>query len=332
MTADRKAAPDHPAVEAPSRGERKLSSFAQLAKRVSVWTSRGIVCAVIVVAGLAFGRQVLDWWAADRGQDAAPPTQSLAAGALGDLAAEHVLEFGDTPWRMSRQLVAADEKQALRELQDRCAGILRSCAVPSGEPGPAEREFLKRVAGRKPAQEEAGLWRLFALDAAFPMVIGTRKTDAAQGPPNDRVAKGAERVVTWGLGVPAGAKVWFVYTFQPAPPPGGQSPLSELPVPPGSRKTLLIRAADGGAVVSFRGRDRPDECRRFFDSWLAANGWHAAGEWQPSGATWSLRGTRAADGRRDSLDVVLVSDGSGEMTGLVLRTRLPNALSQGERP
>jgi hypothetical protein len=332
MTADRKAAPDRPAVEAPSRGEPRRLGLAQLAKRISVWTSRWIVSAVILIAGLAFGRQVLYWWGSDRAEDGASPPQSVAAGALGDLRAEHTLEFGDTAWRMSRQLVAVDEGQVLRELQGRCAAVLRECAAPSGEPGPAERDFLKRVAGQKPAQEQAGQWRLFALDAAFPMVIGTRKLTPSPGVPGDRLVSGGERVVTWGLAAPSGGKAWTLYTFQPAPPAGGESPFSELPTPPGSRRTLLIRAADGGAVVSFRGHDSPNECKRFVDSWLAANGWRATGQWQPNGATWSLRCTRAVDNRRDSLDVLLVSDGSGEMTGLVLRTPLSNALSKGERP
>jgi len=332
MTADRKASPAAPAGESPPRREATLSGFAQLAKRVSVWTSRGIVSAVILVAGLAFGRQVLFWWAADGSQGSRPPPQSLAAGALGNLTEEHVLEFGDTAWRMSRQLVATDEKQVLQKLQGRCVEIVRSCAVPSGEPGPAERDFLKRVAGRQPAQEEPGQWRLFALDAAFPMVIGTRKTDSTLNPPNDRVVNATERVVTWGLAVPVGARAWTLYTFQSAPPDGAASPRSELPIPPGSRRTLSIRAADGGAVASFRGPDHPGECRRFFDSWLAANGYHAADAWQQHDATWSLRCTRAAGNGRDSLDVLFVSDGSGEMTGVVLRTPLPNALSKGERP
>jgi hypothetical protein len=310
-----------------------MMTFGQLAKRLSAWTSRGIVSAVILVAGLAFGRQVLQWWGADGDQGAAARPQSLALGALGDPAQEHLLEFGDTAWRISRRAVAARDRDVLREVQVRCEEVIRSCRDPEGEPGPAERDFLNRVANDKPAREEAGKWRLYALDAAFPMVIGTRLTDPSRGPPNDRVVKPHPRVVTWGLAVPAGANSWIVYTFHVAPPKGEYpAGLPELPIPPGSRPALTIRAADGGAVVSFKGPDRPGEWRHFFDSWLSSHGWGVADAWQCRGATWSLRCIREAGNRHDSLDVFLSSDGTGEMTGLLLVTPLSVALSKGERP
>jgi hypothetical protein len=310
-----------------------MMTFGQLAKRLSAWTSRGIVSAVILVAGLAFGRQVLQWWGMERQAPTMPPQASLALGALGDSAQEHLLEFGDSAWRMSRRVVVARDHDVLRELQARCEEVIRSCSDPKGEPGPAERDFLNRVANDKPAREEAGKWRLHALDAAFPMVIGTRPTGPTRGPPNDRVVKPHQRVVTWGLAVPAGANSWIVYTFHVAPPKGEYpAVLPELPIPPGSRPGLAIRAADGGAVVSFKGPERPGEWRQFFDSWLSSHGWGVADAWQYRGTTWSLRCIREAGDRCDSLDVFLSSDGTGEMTGLVLLAPLSGALSKGERP
>jgi len=331
MTAERHAAPDHSPAASPARRETSLSGFAQLAKRISVWTTRGIVSAAILVMGLAFGRQMVVWWGPEGGEEGAPPPPSLSVGALGRAAAEHVLEFGDTPWRMGRQAIAGDEKHVLSALQGRCAGIVRSSAVPGDAPGPAERDFLKKISGQKPAQEEIGKWRLYALDAAFPMVIGTRPA-ASTPPPGDGVAGLAWRVVTWGLAVPMGTNSWTIYTFEPADSGGDVSPVSRVPIPPQSSRILSIRAADGSAVVSFRGPDRPDACRRFFDSWLAAEGWRTVVAWRQHGTAWSVRGARTADASRESLDVFFVSDGSGEMTGLVLRTPLPNSLPKGERP
>lgn len=331
MTAERQAAPDSPAAESPAPREPRLSGFAQLAKRVSVWTTRGIVSAAILVVGLAFGRQMVVWWGIHGGDENTPPGPALAAGDLGNPVAEHVLEFGETPWRMGRQTIAADEKQAFSALQSRCAGIVRSCDVPKGEPGPAERDFLKKISGQKPSQEEVGKWRVYALDATFPMAIGI--IPAGEHPPlNDGVAGVAWRVVTWGLAVPAGVNSWIVYTFEPAESGGGVPPRSGIPIPPQSHKILSIRSADGGAVVSFRGPDRPDACRRFFDSWLASEGWRTLAAWRQCGASWSVRCVRTADRVRESLDVFFVSNGSGEMTGLVLRTPLPNSLPKGERP
>ena len=43
----------------------KPPGFAGLAKRISAWTTRGLLTLMVLVAGLGFGRQVLKWWAAD---------------------------------------------------------------------------------------------------------------------------------------------------------------------------------------------------------------------------------------------------------------------------
>jgi hypothetical protein len=305
-----------------------MTDFAQLAKRLSTWTSRGLVSGIILVAGLALGRQVLQWWGAEKDPPAALSPRSLAPGSLGDLGQDHLLEFGDSVWRMARGSVSADAPGALKDLQTRCEKILGSCRLPEGEPGPSERNLLSRIARQKPALEEPGQWRLFASDAGFPMVVGTRETPTADGGANGRVVKPAERVVTWGLAVPAGADAWTTYTFHTGPAEEGRpSAALDLPIPPGCRKTLAIRAADGGAVASFAGPDRESQWRPFFDSWLAARGWEKTQDWLQRGATRSLRCVRHAGGLHESLDVLLASDGAGGMTGLVLLT--PH---RGEQP
>lgn len=296
-------------------------TFGQLAKRVSTWTSRGLVSGIILVAGLAFGRQVLQWWAAEKEPAAGLSPQPLAMGALGDPGQEHLLEFGDSAWRMARGVAVADGKRALEDLKTRCAKAIRDCYAPRGEPGPGERDFLSRIARQKPAQEEPGQWRLFALDTAFPMVIGTRRGSSEGRPPNDRIVNPDERVVIWGLAVPSGSDGWITYTFHIGPPESERGFASlELPIPPGSRKTLAIRAADGGAVASFRGPDRLSEWKQFFDAWLAARGWEKTDGWHDRGAAWSIRCLRKSEGRHESLDVLLSPDGSGGMAGVVLLT------------
>jgi hypothetical protein len=158
------------------------------------------------------------------------------------------------------------------------------------------------------------------------MVIGTREAAPSDGPPNDRIVKPAHRVVTWGLAAPTGSDTWVTYTFHASPHEGGRrSAALDLPIPPGSRKTLAIRAADGGAVASFKGADREGEWMQFFDSWLRTHGWETTQPWQDRGATRSLRCVRQTGDLRESLEVLLASDGTGEMTGLVLVTPLSGA-------
>jgi hypothetical protein len=319
MTADHQPPPE-PAAS-PDRPCAATRDFAHLAKQLTVWSSRGIVSAAIIVAGLAFGRQVLQWWGVDRDPSPSPPSQSLALGALGDPAQEHRLEFGGSDWSLSRATVRASDAKLLAELEARCAAVIASSPVPATEPGPSELALLSRVAATKPACEEAGQWQLFALDSAFPMALGTRWVASTDRPPAEWVAKTRRRVVTWGLAVPAGGDVWTVYTFHTASLRRDDAAIaSDLPIPPGGRKTLAIRAADGGAVVAFQGPDRPGQWGEFFDAWLAAHGWKATSPWQHRQTSQSLR---AVCETGDSLDVLLSSQGTGEMTGLMLLTPRP---------
>ncbi len=301
-------------------------TFGELAKRLSVWTSRGIVSAVILVAGLAFGRQVLQWWGGQRQASPAPSQLAVDLGSLGDPAQEHVLEFGQNAWRMSRRMVMGDERLALRELEAQCVQTLRASRAPEGEPDPRERAFLDRMAQAKPVQEESGRWRLFAVESAFPMAVGTAWDHGIDRPPNDRIAKPRQRVVTWGLAVPAGDHAWTVYAFCLASHGGGVLSAPELPIPPGGRKTLAIRAADGGAVVAIKGPDRPGQWGEFFDRWLASHGYQTTDAWHHRGAVHSIRAVHETG---DSLDVLLTSQGDGEITGLVLLTRGPH---KGKQP
>ena len=75
------------------------SGFVRLARRISAWTTNGLLTVIILVAGLGFGRQVLHWWAADTRAKTASGTPSAGDG-LGDPSQPHVLQFGDQPWSL----------------------------------------------------------------------------------------------------------------------------------------------------------------------------------------------------------------------------------------
>ena len=63
-------------------------NFGSLARRISTYTTRGILCAGVVVAGVAFGRQVMLWW----GVESLPLGETggeTAIDALGDPGRPH---------------------------------------------------------------------------------------------------------------------------------------------------------------------------------------------------------------------------------------------------
>jgi len=333
MTDDRKASPERQAAVKNPQAKPAPSGFAQLARRISAWTSRGLVSAIILVAGLAFGRQVLHWWAAGEGERGTAATELTVAGGLGDPRVEHTLEFGGQSWNMSRTTAAADAPRALELLRAKCRDALQAASTPAGEAGPAEKGLLERVRREKPAAEDPATGtRIYELDAAYPMVIGVRAAKSPSDHLPDRVADPLGRVVTWGIGVPAGPDSWTLYTFHSAPlNRGAASDPSASPIPPGSRLWLGMQAASGGAIHAFTGSDPPATWKRFFDSWFATHGWRVEGAWQERDSIWAAHCVGTSPERGGSLDVQFGRNRRGEMTGLVLVTPFSGQSTESER-
>ena len=164
------------------------TDFAALAKRISLWTSNGLLTVIVLTAGVGFGRQVLAWWAADSSQSAAALATALPLGKLGDARQCHVIRFGDQPWSLRRQLVMGDKAAAARRLQTACRELLQTGCSAAGLPPADDRKCPASLSGMKPLDEEPGKWRLYEFHEAFPMVIGTvrpPKPTTPAAPPAD---------------------------------------------------------------------------------------------------------------------------------------------------
>ena len=146
-------------------------SFGRLALRISAWTTKGLLSAIILVAGLGFGRQVLHWWAADRQPPQAAPAAALADNRLGDPTQPHVFQFGNQPWSLRQQAIAGDRTGGCRRPARRLppaarvgpAGSLPRSQRPcrhGGRPRAAGRpentQTGRRAAGKLAALRPAG--------------------------------------------------------------------------------------------------------------------------------------------------------------------------------
>ncbi len=322
MTADRKASLERQAPAKAPQATPAPAGFAQLAKRISAWTSRALVSAMILLMGLTVGRQILHWWGAGEGHAPTAGPGMTASGGLGDSQVQHTVEFGGHSWNMSRSTAVADSGRVLELLRAKCRETLQVAGAPAGEAGPAEKGLLERVRLEKPAAEDPATGsRIYQLDAAYPLVIGVRASASPSDHLPDRVADPLGRVVTWGIGVPAGPDSWTLYVFHSAPwrDRSASSP-SAIPIPPGSRLWLGMEAAGGGAIHAFTGSDQPAAWRRFFDSWFAAHGWRVEGAWQERDSIWAAHCVGTTPETAGSLDVEFGPDRRGGLTGLVLVT------------
>ena len=321
--ADSKAAPPDPQDQV-AQGRHTPTSFAQVAKRISTWTTNTILTALVLVLGLGFGRQVLQWWAADRSDSPAARPLGVADDGLGDLGRAHEIQFGASCWRLRRQTVAGTRQQALDALRADTREVIRSSFPSPGEPEAAEKRLLLSLQEQKPVDREPGQWGIYQLDQDFPMVVGTRESGASGRPnPAGPVALSGCRVVTWGLAVPMSPRAWTLYTFHQGTPSASRVP--DLPSPPNSSRLLALRVAGGGAVVAIRGPTPPEVWRSFYDRWFQSQGWTAAGAWQQRAGVWSRGYVERPDGPAAKVDIQFGVDGRGGMSGLLMFTPAASA-------
>jgi hypothetical protein len=297
------------------------SGFALLASRISSWTSKLILTGVILVAGLGFGRQVLRWWAADDPERM--PAPAMSAGdrdGLGDEMLEHVLQFGDSPWSIRRQLVSGSLAEASALLRRRCRAATESATTPEGPPTDQERTFLASLEGMQPRQQEPGKWAMYQLDELVPMVVGVRaRRNSSTLSGGSDIAQDDRRVVTWGLAVPASEGNWTLYTFVGATPTVGAGPGGEpIPLPDGCRRTMSMRVAGGSGIVAFRGAGSPRPWKEFFDRHFENLDWKADGGWQRTGSLWSRRYAESNAAGAAAVEVQFGADASGRQRGLLV--------------
>ena len=135
---------------------KQSPSLGRLARRISAWTTNGLISVMLVVIGLGFGREVLHWWHDEGGVPAAAPP--MAADPLGDGAAPHLLEFGDQAWSVRRQEFSGLWADVSAALQAACRRAIVD-ARPCGKlPDAAEEELLKPspLSGPSPRSRASG--------------------------------------------------------------------------------------------------------------------------------------------------------------------------------
>jgi hypothetical protein len=295
------------------------AGFSIVARRISSWTTKGLLTAIVLLAGLGFGRQTLKWWAAD----ASPPGNpvvGLAADVLGDPRQPATIQFGDHRWSLCRRSITGDKNKAVEQLRAACREVLRAGPAAAQTPPAEEERFLALLGDATPVDQEPGRWRLYEFHAMFPMAVGLARpaqiVRQPRLPAGGNLAQAGYRVVTWAIAVPAAEAQWTLCTFRPSLPSTAGSAAIDVPLPPGTQRTLFVEAG-GGRTVALSGPDRPERWKRFYQDWFARRGWPAA-SWRSLGAAWN--GRFAAPDGGGSVDIHFGPDGRGGLSGLLLVT------------
>jgi len=293
--------------------------FATVAKRISSWTTNGLLTAIVLLAGLGFGRQILTWWAADASA-AGNTALGSVMDALGDRGQLSMIQFGDNCWSLRRRSIRGDKSKAIEQLRAACREVLRAEPSTAQPPQAEEEKFLTSLTETMPIDQKPNQWRLYEFHAALPMAVGLarpiRTVEQASSSAPGNLARAGYRVVTWGIAVPTGETQWTLCIFQSAiPSKEGNAGLVDVPLPPGGHQTLLMQAG-GGRTVALSGPDRPRRWKQFYDDWFVRRGWQPAAGWRSFGAAWTAR--FAAPDRGGSIDIHFGPDGRGGLSGLLL--------------
>lgn len=270
------------------------ASWQSLGRRIASRTTDLLAIALIVIVSLTMGQQILRWWGTD-----AP--QVLDLGALDSLSTDWgansrpvELEFGDGSVTMTRQVLGkGGQPAAIAVLRERCQEILVSATQPESPPDQGERDQLAELARLTPDIEQPGHWQLYSLGGGLTTIVGVKTFDS-QTENLDRASPSAERrVICWGLVFPGLAPgTWTAYAFvrrQGAVTTNPGFELSQVVLPPGCQRTVLMQEAGQGGLLGFRGQCDPAVWQRHFENGLQSRGWKQLAAWSQQAGGWSGR-------------------------------------------
>lgn len=316
-------------------------TFADVARRTTSRTTDLIAIAVVLVAALTLGRQVLHWWNAEP-PAASPASEAGSAPAWEAGRGPVSLEFGDLPLAITRQLVRGDRETAVDTLVARCWEAGQNAAIPSLEPTAGEQRLLERIADLEPVTAEPGVTEVYLLDERFPMAAAVGYRQAGAAPPVAEVVRlrpgpdgarpnsdefsykganpdgAAKRLLCWGMAMPLGNSAWTLYVFrQSAARHAPADDVPDVPLPPGALRNLSVRDAQGGGLVGFSVNAPADTLMKFYDDWCSRHEWVATDGWQAGDRVWTARFRTAGDPGAALVDVRFAEDRGGLLLGLI---------------
>jgi len=296
-----------------------------LAKQLTGWTINGFAMAVVIVTGLAVGRQTLHWWRGSRPspQQHAVTADASSAGdqAFGDVAKLHAFEFGNRPGALATRSFTGSESGALAELALLCRRVIASRKHKWRPPLATERRLLASTAARRPAASQSGRWEVHQLSGPLLLSVGIMhlKPPAAA----DAGGSGAPQrcVVCWGIAAPqldakgAPRDKYSLYVYSPQAPAGSAvSPLAELPWPAFLQPSLAIHSPAGDTVTGLSGSGRLASCEAFFDTALTARQFTRSKAWRDT--TQGDRSARFDHPTRGHVVVQLSQTAGGGVQGV----------------
>lgn len=288
-------------------------SFPTVGARIGNIATNVLVTGIILIVGIAFGREVISWWRHDPGSHRPSPIAAVVGTENSLTAAGHtLLEFGDFPFVLDREDVVGDLAIVLTRLRESSHRALASPQPLASQVSPAEQRMLKAANRLTPIEEQDGDWSIYQIEAPLPMVVAVQHSKS-------NVATVDQRVVSWGIAVPVATRAgeqqheWTLFTYSSDSTADDTSQTSTWQTPPGGHRTLSLRTTQGGNIVSYTGITTVDTWTDFYDE-LFAKSSSTDQQWRVDFGTWRCR-FETDDSR--TVDVVMRGEGDGVVRCLV---------------
>jgi hypothetical protein len=191
--------------ETAAASEPSATGFGNLARRITGWSANLLATALVLVAGVAVGRQVLDWWYES---PPAPPALSSDADLPPETPGELRLWTSRGPMTLTR--IVGERDAAIAAMREACKSITQQAERHRGRSlqrdettsaGPGEQRFLEKLAKLTPVEQTREL-DLFAPPGDVTMVVAVHRNRA--------------RIAAWSFALEGEPATWSCYTFGPA--------------------------------------------------------------------------------------------------------------------
>lgn len=270
---------------APNETTSRPTGRQKAARHWSSLAGNVLATGVIFIAGMSFGRQVIVWWGSNTPRGIDRPAIVHDSTLLSSPSVPHDLQFGDVPFLLQRIPFAGVKSQAMAQLRTACrqAAAKQTAAHVAGS---AEKRMLSQLDGHTPVAMQEGQWEVYELDGPVPLAVGVRFDGADH-------SVGSRRVVCWGLAVPLSggenANRWTLFMWAGESQSVDSAVINQFPMPPGARRTMSMRSADGATLLSMRGAGKPADWVKHFQSWQRESSFVEDTPWHLSGTSWHAR-------------------------------------------
>ncbi len=327
MTSNQQAGPGNSSD--PNSGP---SPRARLSKRWTAWATNLLASGIILIAGVTFGRQAIQWMSADPlgTGDLSKPVVGRAQPNFEHLT--HALQFGDSDLEASCERLSGPAEDVVKRLHVRTREIVRSTDPLDELPGPGVARWLKKVSQEDLVESEPGKWQIYAQQMPLPVVIGVRIAASPGTPARDlQVAVGRRRVVCWSLAFPKGPVAdngttqWSLFTFVR----GRETPNADrlgIALPEGFQRTMSVGSGES-SLIGFRGGGTPRDVMEHFDAVAVKQDWQRRGSWQSGQQNWRCCFTTREE---QTLHVTFSQDGDLVINGMIMFVR-PKETHAGEK-